>query len=57
MKVNLLKNTRFPDGVKAKGETVETDQSTADWLIKVGAAEAEKAKPPSQKNHPKPKSD
>lgn len=38
-KIKLIREVTFPDGVKAKGEIVEVSESTADWLIQVGAAE------------------
>lgn len=41
-KVKLLSDVTFPDGVIAKGEVIETEQSTADWLISIAAAEAVK---------------
>lgn len=38
-KIKLVRDITFPDGIKAKGEVVEVNKSTADWLIEVKAAE------------------
>lgn len=54
-KIKLIREVTFPDGVKAKGEVIETDQSTADWLIQVGAAE--KVTKPQEKRIKSQKSD
>lgn len=53
-KVKLLKDVTFPEGIKAKGEVIETDHSTADWLIQVNAAELIKEVKRGKNSDPKP---
>lgn len=53
-KIKLIREVTFPDGVKAKGEMVETNESTANWLISVGAAELIKEVKRGKNSDPKP---